>query len=1710
VDIRLSSQQTGSTIAGSSTISRLFSIDQLFLGETVTGPGLLLSGVTITAIDVLDRSITVSSPATATSPAPVTFTFTGAPMVVGNTGNISAIQTIGIQLGIDNDTVNVGQPGAGFHLPGQLGLSVQGGSGADLINAQSLESPATLVGGSGDDTISVGADFISSGVQVQTGTGPSELDIIGSPTVDTITVNDFVITANVPLNSQPGVVYLANPNVINLRNPNDINMPGNASVLYVGQSVTGDGLPAGTWIVSINLLNESIVVSNNATPNSNPAPFTFGLGFQKVVVVGVSGTENFTSDGTVPNVVFEGGAGTNNFTLVFPTTSPLFETATTAAGSNIVTGLDTTQLYVGESAAAVSGNSTPLPNLPNGTTITAVTSRGTNGSIVLSSPALFTGQYELVYGVAYTSVIGGTGTNALAVQANAPDDSIDLNQNVSDFPNGLFADNVDGKPAGFALPITISGWDSNSSTAPALIATATGITSVTATGGPGDESLDASDMITPVTLSSGTGGDTLIGGQGGTTFLYSAPSVDTTYTGATGLATYYDNSTYSSAGAAGYSTRAAPFGNTMVYDDPTGDFIFPTTTPLWGFFDETADVSYPLSRSSHIDTLRVDEVRSGLIVTNGTFSLPSPQLLGGLAVGQQVVGSGVAAGTTISAIAGTTVTLSQPVNATNATLAFPGMPLSPDSSRGLIITAISAQGTLPSLPDGELDAAQVTVSLTDYASPYNAQNTQLAATINWGDGTTSAGNLTWNGTSGSTGTYSVSNDHLYITGKVQTITLNASGGTFTLTFNGQTTQVLAYNASAAAVQNALAKLSTIGGNNVLVTGNNGGPWTATFQNSLGDSYLPAITGDGTHLSGSGAGIQITAVSTYTISVTISDGGSRYVTATTTFSGGLQLVNGTIYDYVGADFSLLQGTGVITSFVVRNADSTNLTTTAPGGDAFGDLEVYFWDTFPGDLNVATWDGTWQLSSPINLGFLPTIVMGPYGTVYDLTGGNLYAEEPYQTGWSTVTSGVEGDWQEVGGNCRQILEDSRGFLYVLGFDDALFVGSPGVGNSFSGFVRMPKSVTSMMTLDPSGSGVDVMDQYGQYWQYDGTSWTLLSSPHLAISVNNQPAGQPVNVTAGQNLSVTVSVLDQFNHPVPSLIGSLELASSDAAAGPLPGPIGQSSYTFNYTLVTAGTQVLAVASTDPDIAPVSALFSVSPAPAASFGLDLSTVVAGDAVPVTVIAYDPYGDVATSFSDTIQFSSTDSKAVLPSSYTFTSGTASGDDNGEHTFLVSLYTEGGQALTVNSSSIMGTTSVDVVPAAPDLSQSRASVSASTIQAGSTATVTLTAQDSYGNPEDGLTVTFAVGSGGGQGTFSAVTDNGDGTYAATLTGTIAGNFTIVATIGGQPLTSAAPTVTVQPGATNSLEVVGYPSTTTAGVAHSFRVTVVDAYLNVATGYRGTVHFSTSDPNSAVHLPANYTFSSADAGSRTFNVTLVTASTQSVTATDTVTSSITGSQTGIVVTPAAVTHFRVFGYPSPTVAGTTQAFIVQAKDVYGNVVTGYTGTVKFTSSDSQATLPGAYTFTTADAGVHTFSGTLFTVGTQTISATDTVTSTITGYQSGIVVNSAAASRFGVAAQGVKLATAVPNAEGLPPITSVNAITEAFGSAGRPSAPLDQATATTDDTNTFLPRESATEPFLGLHASLARNRARLYRSAIDRLFDLEDPLKKHAALANSSLA
>jgi hypothetical protein len=78
-------------------------------------------------------------------------------------------------------------------------------------------------------------------------------------------------------------------------------------------------------------------------------------------------------------------------------------------------------------------------------------------------------------------------------------------------------------------------------------------------------------------------------------------------------------------------------------------------------------------------------------------------------------------------------------------------------------------------------------------------------------------------------------------------------------------------------------------------------------------------------------------------------------------------------------------------------------------------------------------------------------------------------------------------------------------------------------------------------------------------------------------------------------------------------------------------------------------------------------------------------------------------------------------------------------------------------------------------------------------------------------------------------------------------------------------------ASASTLVVTVPDTVTAGTPFDVTVQAVDPFGQVAFGYTGTVSFSVTDPDPAVVLPLDYTFTAGDQGTHTFTggFTLIT-------------------------------------------------------------------------------------------------------------------------------------------------------------------------------------------------------------------------------------------------
>jgi hypothetical protein len=90
--------------------------------------------------------------------------------------------------------------------------------------------------------------------------------------------------------------------------------------------------------------------------------------------------------------------------------------------------------------------------------------------------------------------------------------------------------------------------------------------------------------------------------------------------------------------------------------------------------------------------------------------------------------------------------------------------------------------------------------------------------------------------------------------EVESIRVNATGGTFTITYAGETTAPLSYNASAAAVREALEELPSLNPGDVTVLGGPGGegggtPYTLVFGGALAEQAVTPVTTDRSGLTG---------------------------------------------------------------------------------------------------------------------------------------------------------------------------------------------------------------------------------------------------------------------------------------------------------------------------------------------------------------------------------------------------------------------------------------------------------------------------------------------------------------------------------------------------------------------------------------------------------------------------------------------------------------------------------------------------------------------------------------------------------------------------------------------------------------------------------------------------------------------------------------------
>ncbi|MHB1050004.1 MAG: beta strand repeat-containing protein [Bacteroidota bacterium] len=266
------------------------------------------------------------------------------------------------------------------------------------------------------------------------------------------------------------------------------------------------------------------------------------------------------------------------------------------------------------------------------------------------------------------------------------------------------------------------------------------------------------------------------------------------------------------------------------------------------------------------------------------------------------------------------------------------------------------------------------------------------------------------------------------------------------------------------------------------------------------------------------------------------------------------------------------------------------------------------------------------------------------------------------------------------------------------------------------------------------------------------------------------------------------------------------------------------------------------------------------------------------------------------------------------------------------------------------------------------------------------------------------GPGGISSTYTTSVDFTSGVSTTTLNTTLtrAQTTTITVTDGGQ-YGYASSNVTVNANTFTKMQILvpgetadagsatgksGTPNAQTAGSGFTVTVNAVDAYWNLVSS-DNTVGITTSDANDTHPLNAGL-----GGGTMDFTVTFKTAGTSTVTATNISDGSKTANTSpSITVNPGAFTKLQILapgesaapgtvsgktGSPSAQTAGTPFNVTVNAVDANWNLVNTVTDNISITSSDGNATLPGNNTLS---SGTQTFSVTLRTAGSATVTATD---------------------------------------------------------------------------------------------------------------------------------
>ena len=401
-------------------------------------------------------------------------------------------------------------------------------------------------------------------------------------------------------------------------------------------------------------------------------------------------------------------------------------------------------------------------------------------------------------------------------------------------------------------------------------------------------------------------------------------------------------------------------------------------------------------------------------------------------------------------------------------------------------------------------------------------------------------------------------------------------------------------------------------------------------------------------------------------------------------------------------------------------------------------------------------------------------------------------------------------------------------------------------------------------------------------------------------------------------------------------------------------------------------------------------------------ATAVTGKSFSVTVTAEDSYGNTASTYAGTVQFSSSDGSALLPANSMLV--------NGVGTFTVTLNTPGTQTITAtdtSNSSITGTSNSITVDQPPTINSAN-------------------------------NTTFTVGA---PGSFTVSATGFPSTMTYTESGTLPGLVTFNAgVLSGVPAANTGGVYHITMGASNGISpaasqpftlTVDQAAAITSGNSATFTVGTVGSFTVTATGYPAPTFSQTGAPTGvSIDATTGVLSGNPAAGSGGIHVITITASNgvapsakQSFTLTVNEAPSIT-SGSGTTFTTGASGSFQVTatGYPAPTFTQTgapSNVTINSTTGVLGGIPaagTGNTYTVSIKATNLVSTATQSFTLIVDQPpAITSASGTTLIVGQPgsfqvTATGYPAPTFTQTGAPSNVTINSTTGVLGGIPAAG----------------------------------------------------------------------------------------------------